>query len=246
MAFTSINRQFVLDSFVAYLATLPPPAWHPAGSTYHNTYIPDIDQWRGQASMTSMQTTYVAKGWTTGPHVYIALGAPNAAHDGVWVMTPPSESGTHASDCNHDHFGIELVGNFQSTPPSVAQQTLLIETIAALHRWAGLGASLNAHRDCMPGRTCPGDAFYSLKDGLTRRLTQVLAVDPWPARWGPIATPMGDQWGWASVVAWKANWQRLGQCRSHLLYDTPHGAAVQLFDGGDVRLFNNVAEVCYR
>lgn len=71
-------------------------------------------------------------------------------------------------------------------------------------------------------------------------------VDPWPARWGSVATPSGDQWGWANVVTWKLHWQRLGQCRSHLLYDNAHNAAVQLFAGGDVRLFNNQPEVCFK
>src|SRR5258706_312100 len=59
MAFNSINRQFtILDQFAAYLATLPPPDWPgeaPVGSTYHNTFIPNIVQWRGLASMRSKQ-----------------------------------------------------------------------------------------------------------------------------------------------------------------------------------------------
>jgi hypothetical protein len=63
--------------------------------------------------------------------------------------------------------------------------------LTALHRWAGIGATLDAHRDCMAGRTCPGDAFYALKPELQAQLASALAVDPWPSRWGPIATPTG-------------------------------------------------------
>jgi len=244
MAFLSINKQFTLQSFTAYLATLPRPIW-PRASCYHNSYRPTEAEWQGLATMQSMQAHYVSLGWTTGPHVFIALHSPNPANDGIWVMTPPTVPGTHAGTCNADHFGIEVVGDFRVRAPSAAQQGLLIGVLDALHRWVGLGPALDAHRDCMPDRVCPGDAFYALKPQLQQQLAAALAADVWPARWGPVATPAGDQWGWANVTAWKANWTRLGHCRSHLLYDNDHNAAVQLFDGGDVRLFGNIPEVTF-
>jgi len=178
MAFNSINRQFtILDQFAAYLATLPPPDWPgeaPVGSTYHNTFIPNIVQWRGLASMRSMQASYEAKGWTAGPHLFLARGAPNPAHDGIFVMTPPTSPGVHSPSCNGARFGVELVGDFQAHAPTAAQQQLLIDALAALHRWAGLGPNLNAHRDCDP-RTCPGDAFYAIKASLRVRLAAALS-----------------------------------------------------------------------
>lgn len=175
MSFSSINRQFkTLADFAVWLATLPPPAWHPLGSSYHNTYRPTEAQWRGAVSMSSMQSTYVAKGWTSGPHCYLALHSPNPAADGIWVMTSPAVPGTHAGVCNSDHFGIEVIGDFQTKAPSAAQQQLLIDVVAALHRWAKIGPILNAHRDCMAGRTCPGDAFYALKPQLQQRLAVAL------------------------------------------------------------------------
>lgn len=170
VAFSSINRQFkTVADFTAYLATLAPPHWA-HGSTYHNTYRPLEGQWAGLVSMKSMQAAYAAKGWSSGPHCYLALGSPNPANDGVWVMTPPTEPGTHAGVCNATRFGIEVVGDFNARPPSLPQQQLLIDTLVALHRWAGLGPDLVAHRDCMADRTCPGDAFYALKPQLQLRL----------------------------------------------------------------------------
>lgn len=248
MPFSSINRQFkTLDAFTAYLATLTRPTWGVVGSTYHNTYRPTEAQWRGLASMRSMQATYVQKGWSSGPHCYLALHSPQAADNGIWVMTEPIRPGTHGVTCNPTHFGIEVVGDFQSKPPSPAQQQLLIDVVAALHRWAGLGPVLNAHRDCVP-RTCPGDAFYALKAQLQQRLASVLTTDPWPARWGPVATPQGDQWGWSNVTFWKANWARLGQCRSHLLYDNANHVISQHFERGVIRsLDDNLTwEGCYK
>jgi N-acetylmuramoyl-L-alanine amidase-like protein len=176
MAFNSVNLHFKTPSdFAAWLAKLTLTAWHPVGSTYHNTYRPTEAQWRGMASMFSMQATYVSKGWTTGPCCYLALHSPDPADDGIFVMTPPTVPGTHAGGCNPKRFGIEVVGDFQSKPPSAAQQQLLIDTVAALHRWAKIGPDLNAHRDCMADRTCPGDAFYALKPQLQQRLARALA-----------------------------------------------------------------------
>jgi len=197
--FISDIRQFPTPAaLAAYLDTLPLPRWGVIGTTGHNTYRPTEAQWVGLASMRSMQAGYVAKGWSAGPHFYIALGAPNKAHDGIWQMTPPTAEGVHGVTCNPTHFGIELVGDFQSKPPSAAQQTLFLDTIATLHRWAKLGPLFNMHRDCVP-RTCPGDAFYALKAqlqlGLAQRLNQagfyrVLApmwVSETPTARGPIA-----------------------------------------------------------
>lgn len=239
MAFNSVNRQFpALDQFAAYLATLPSPDWpgaNPVGSTYHNSYIPNITQWRGLASMRSMQATYEAKGWTAGPHLFLARGAPNAAHDGVFVMTPPTSPGVHSPSCNGARFGVELVGDFQNNAPTVAQQQLLIDTLVLLHRWARLGPNLNAHRDCDP-RTCPGDAFYAIKTSLQTRFAAALATDPWAA-WGPIDAPDAVSRRFAIPQAWLKNRAMLGACLRGERYDLPDRVSRALFQGGELRYF---------
>lgn len=175
MAFSAINRQFATPAmFAGYLASLPRPSW-PVGSVLHNTYRPNEAQWVGIISMKSMQATYEAKGWDSGPHCYLALGSPNPKNDGIWVMTPPSQPGTHAGACNSSFFGIETVGDFNAKPPSLPQQQLIIDTLTLLHRWSGLSANIKGHRDCMPGRTCPGDAFYAMLPSLRLRLAERLA-----------------------------------------------------------------------
>lgn len=242
MAFNSVNLQFkTLADFTAWLYALPPLTWQPVGTTYHNTFIPTLAQWRGLTSMQSMQATYVAKGWTAGPHLYLALGAPSPAHDGIFVMTPPTHPGIHSPSCNGPpygappgRFGVEVVGDYQAQAPALPLQQLLIDAVATLHQWAHLGADLNAHRDCDP-RTCPGDAFYAIKPTLQRRLESVLGADPWPARWGPIASPDQTSWNWDIPQTWKLYWQRLGKCIGSALYDNQHGIVMQPFEGGDVR-----------
>lgn len=122
-----------------------------------------------------MEAGYKAKGWTSGPHCFLAVGSPNAKNDGVWVMTSPTVPGTHAGACNAVRFGVENVGDFQKKPPSLPQQQLLIDTLVVLHSWAGIGPDLNSHRDCMTGRTCPGNAFYGLLPKLRAALAARLA-----------------------------------------------------------------------
>lgn len=173
MSFNSDIRRFATPAdLAAHLLTRGAPDWPgdaPIGSTYHNTYRPTEAQWFGRASMDAMQKDYIAKGWSAGPHFYLALGSRKAEWDGIWQMTPPTSPGVHGVTCNTDRFGIEVVGDFNVNAPSLPQQQLLIDTLVVLHRWAHLGPNLNAHRDCVV-RTCPGQAFYDLKPKLIAQL----------------------------------------------------------------------------
>lgn len=186
--FVSDIRQFrTVAEFAAYLATLPPPNWilgkrrqGPIGSTVHNTYKPTEAQWRGRDSMLSMQRDYVSKGWSSGPTLYLACHSPDKDHDGIWQLTPVTSPGTHAGACNVQRFGIEVVGDFHRRSWSTTQRTLLLSTLEVLHRWARLPADINGHRDCMPGRTCPGDAAYAALPRLRDDLALVLAFRAGP------------------------------------------------------------------
>lgn len=230
MSFTNLNRRFrTATEFAAWLATLPRPTWGVIGSTYHNTYRPNEDQWQGRASMASMQLTYEQKTpvpWTTGPHCYLAAGT---AFDGIFVMCPPTQEAIHGVACNADHFGIEVVGDFQTRPMSAAQTRLLLDTVEALHRWAQIGPRLNAHRDCVV-RTCPGDAAYAQKSGLQAELVRRFAapLDPFAA-WGPTARPWGVATGFAIPRMWLRNVVRCGECRSPEISVGEGASAMQRF-----------------
>lgn len=143
-------------SFAAYLQPIPRPAWV-RGLTNHNTYIPDETQWAGVASMNSMRQTYIAKGWTSGPHLYLVAHAPNPADTGIWQMTPITHPGTHAGACNATHVGLESCGNFNARPPTNEQYTLLLTVNRLLlAHWGIPPSSVLVHNECMTGRTCPG------------------------------------------------------------------------------------------
>jgi N-acetylmuramoyl-L-alanine amidase-like protein len=145
-----------IAAFNAYLLGVPRPKWC-QGLTNHNTYKPNELTWLGSASMWSMRATYVAKGWQSGPHLYLCAHAKNPAHTGIWQMTPINHPGTHAGPCNDDHLGIESVGDFDAHIPTAEQYTLLLTVnLLILRHWGLPPEKVNVHNECMPGRTCPG------------------------------------------------------------------------------------------
>jgi hypothetical protein len=162
-----------LDEFVTYLAALPRPEWV-KGMCDHNTYIPNERQWQGLASMWSMAKTYVSRGWSAGPHLYLAAEAPKIEDTGIWQMTPLSHVGVHAGPCNSTRIGIESVGDFQARPPSVAQWSLCVAVNAAIcHAWRLPPPSVLVHKECMTDRTCPGQYFSAdrLRADVAKALT---------------------------------------------------------------------------
>lgn len=131
--------------------------------------------------MISMQQTYVGKGWDRGPHIYIASDAVRSEHRGVFVMTHPMYSGIHAGACNRHTFGVETVADWNKVQPTERQKAWLVDIAAALHSYGRFPANLTTHRDCMPGRTCPGQYGYAMRDELRTRLAMALhttVLDP--------------------------------------------------------------------
>jgi hypothetical protein len=101
--------------------------------------------------------------WDRGPHLYVVSGAPNPSTDGIWQLTPLSIPGIHGNACNSDHWGVEIVGDYDNQRWDAGTSVLALGTIEALLAWAGQGSErLNRHRDCVgvdPEKTCPGTAI---------------------------------------------------------------------------------------
>lgn len=155
-------------ALAAHLAQYDPAicSWV-AGLTLHHTYRPTVAQWRGYSSMIGMRDFYIGKGWSAGPHLYVAP-------DGVWQLSPLNLEGVHATVCNKNRWGVEVVGDYDAAPWSQSLAELVYGTLAALFRWRGLSADrLNGHRDCNSPKTCPGRAIQlpAVRAELARRLT---------------------------------------------------------------------------
>jgi N-acetylmuramoyl-L-alanine amidase-like protein len=234
-----------ISAFTAYLQGVPRPSWC-KGITNHNTYIPNETQWHGRASVESCMQTYIAKGWSAGPHLFLAAEAPNPADTGIWQLTPLAHIGVHAGACNADHLGIENVGDFNARPPSPAQYTLLLAVNRAiLERWMLTPANVNVHNECMVGRTCPGKYLTGtqIRASLSGAWPPAQASDPF-ARWGDVGKPSGIAAGFAVPRAWLVN-QVLGKCVAPETYSTSGRYSVTEFEHGLITYFKarNVALV---
>lgn len=205
-----------IAAFTAYLQGVPRPSWC-TGITNHNTYQPDERNWAGMASMRSLVAYYRdTKQWPSGPHLFLAAAAPNAANTGIFQLTPIARPGTHAGACNAHNIGIENVGNFDARPPTLDQYTLLLAVNRAiLEHWGIPPASVNVHNECMLGRTCPGKHLTG---------TQIRAdlSRPWPRPPSHAITP-------ASSLLWEPR-ATPEQCAAFIL-SRPHGE----YTFGDVR-----------
>lgn len=235
-----------ISAFVASLQGVSRPGWC-TGITNHNTYIPNETQWRGRASVESCMQTYIKKGWSAGPHLFLAAEAPDPADTGIWQMTPLTRPGVHAGACNSHHIGIENVGDFDARPPSPAQYTLLLAVNRAiLERWGLTPASVNVHNECMSGRTCPGKHLTGTQIRASLNSAWIPTkppADPF-ARWGTIGKPIGDAVRFAVPRAWLVN-QKLGACVAPETYSRSGKFSVTEFDQGLIIYYakRDVAEV---
>jgi hypothetical protein len=161
MSFAVEIRHWSSVELFAASLTGPAPAWVEGLSPYH-TLVPRVNQWRGLASVEGLRDYYTGKGWSAGPHLFFCAGAPNPQHDRIWQLTPLSTSGIHAGVCNEDHWGLEIVGDYDQTPWPMPVANLFYDTAAVLLRWRGLAVtaqSVRRHRECLPNKTCPGAAI---------------------------------------------------------------------------------------
>jgi N-acetylmuramoyl-L-alanine amidase CwlA len=129
------------------------------GIVLHHTWLPTIDTWRGSRTLNGIVNYYKGKGWTTGPHLFIAKGSRNPDDDGIWQMTPLNVPGTHAAAYNRSHWGIEVVGNYDIAPWPDPTKQLVCDTVAALCKWKGISvtrSTLLGHRETGSQKTCPG------------------------------------------------------------------------------------------
>jgi hypothetical protein len=91
-------------------------AWRPRGCVLHNTYNPTLKQvenyivskrWTFDQLIENWWTRYRKLGWSSGPHLFIMP-------DRIWIATPLWIRGTHSPSYNATHWGVELVGDYET------------------------------------------------------------------------------------------------------------------------------------
>jgi len=167
-------RQFkTVDEFAASLPN-PVPVWsidgnkqpiRPTGITIHHSFIPTLQQWRGKSTMIGTGNFYRdTRGWSAGPHLFVAIGSPNPANDGIWQGTPIQFEGIHAGECNKRNVGIEVVGDYNKSKWSDKLEHVMLDIGSMLLIWMGNTSTqsenhTHGHRECHSPKTCPGSAI---------------------------------------------------------------------------------------
>lgn len=159
----------------AYKVALLPfkkPAWI-KGITIHHSAIPTRAQWRGFSTMEGTKNYYIGKGWSAGPHLFLAAMTPTPANNGIWAGTPLATSGIHAGTCNSSHIGIEVIGAYDVEPWPHDVAELVYSTCVTLMRWGKITpAQVQGPRECLNNKSCPGRAIdmNRVRAELKRRL----------------------------------------------------------------------------
>jgi hypothetical protein len=164
-----IGRGYTVPEFRAYLKTLPEQMWLPRFIVVHNTSSPDLrlytqdwvhrKNWTGEQWMRNLRDYYSGKGWTGGPHLFVAP-------DKIWLLNPLWRAGVHTPSWNRFTWGVETVGEFEREPFDGTLRANLVGALAALHEHAHLDPAdyklgvrgLHFHKED-PGtthRSCPG------------------------------------------------------------------------------------------
>jgi len=116
---------------------------HHTSDTLHNWKI-------GKDSCLLYKKAYEKKGWTSGPHFFVAL-------EGVWLFTDINIEGQHANKGNKNSVGIEMVGNYDKKLPAGKiwkQSKELIKILLA--KFNLKKKDIHFHREYNKEKTCPG------------------------------------------------------------------------------------------
>lgn len=108
------GKAYTREGFAARVATTTWTKWKPIGIVLHNTAAPTLAQWAEQgekhdARIRNLQAYYEGMGWHGGPHWFISRN---------WIneFSNPLRQGTHSPSFNKTHFGIEMVGDYDTEP----------------------------------------------------------------------------------------------------------------------------------
>lgn len=184
--FPIVGVGFAEAEFRQYLAGLPDAmTWRPRGVTIHHTAAPSLAQRPVgfvEQHMRNLRGYYMGLGWSRGPHLFVD-------EHRIWVFSPLQNRGVHAVTFNGSHFGVEMLGNYDSEDPSAGRGAGVLRmgkvaTALLCHRY-GFSPSnvvspqeVNGHRDCRStAKTCPGRRvdMGQFRAGVSAKLTQLRA-----------------------------------------------------------------------
>ncbi|MBC8160424.1 MAG: N-acetylmuramoyl-L-alanine amidase [Roseiflexaceae bacterium] len=197
-----INRRLSIAEWLDYVANYDFGPLPPSRVVLHHTYIPNLQQWQGSASMKGMQTFYGRKGWTSAPHLYVG-------DDGIWLATPLREIGIHAGTGNSGRtngqlwysIGLEMIGYYDKVRPSGGVWEASKAVLGGLSKRLGIAPRqlISFHRDYTNQKSCPGWAVTK-------------------------------EWVWAETEAWMNNQQRPPEPEPPVQFGSPTPEVEELIE----------------
>lgn len=147
-----IQKRLSLAEFRSYVAAYDFGPLPPDKLVVHHTWKPTKEQWQGERSILGLKGYYERKGWTAGPHLFVA-------EDGIWLFSPMRHNGIHASTLNPRSVGIEVVGNYDNIRWSGETKKNALGVIRVLMQQLSIFENgVFFHRD-VSAKTCPGTAI---------------------------------------------------------------------------------------
>ena len=194
------GKNLTLDEFRRYARNYDFGRIKPSWLVIHHTWSPTKAQWRGATSVAGLKSYYESKGWSAGPHLFIA-------EDGVWLFTPMSKVGIHAGEGNAKYLfgmlkgysiGIEVVGDYDAEKWTGETYKNAIGVINVLMEVLGIkNEDIFFHRDYPSAKkSCPGWAIT--KEWLGAELAKTDAMGQVVMNTNTsISSWAQDGWQWA-------------------------------------------------
>ena len=152
-----LNKKLSLKEFENYVKAKDFGSLPPTFLVLHHTWKPTKAQWQGKRTIDGLKRFYEGKGWSAGPHLFIA-------EDGIWLFTDMYDVGIHAGAGNGTlktgySIGIEVVGNYDSKVWSGETHKNTVGAIKILKEVLKIpNKEIKFHRD-YSSKSCPGWAI---------------------------------------------------------------------------------------
>jgi len=172
MSIPFVGKRFTPEAFKEYIKTINFTNFKPEFVTMHHTAAPSLAQRLTGFSEQHLQNLlhYYQEtlGWNGAPHIFI-----DDRSDGIIVFQRLDKRGVHAVSFNHNSWGLEMLGNFDSHSEFYSARGqkifhLACECIAIMDEKIGVAAkTLRFHRDDpKTSKTCPGLAIQDKSEAI--------------------------------------------------------------------------------
>lgn len=129
-----IGKNLNQDEFRNYVGTYDFGVLPPNKLIIHHTSVPSKKDWSGEKTLRGIKDTYQKRGWSAGPHIFVA-------EDGIWLFTPMYDVGIHAEDGNAtwSRFGRTYTGFRGPTGSRLVEYSVGIEVVGdySVDQWSG-------------------------------------------------------------------------------------------------------------